>query len=143
MAALNTKPGSSTPGQRMRLHQRKRRLGWTDDQLHDAIGASSTTLLSSVEASACIRRLGGGELPYPPGQKPAPFAGKRKRTDATRMIAPGHIEQITRLLRVYFDDEAAGLAWLAKDFDAKHPRDLLTAKRAGQVILVLKGMIER
>lgn len=128
----------------MRLHQRKRCLGWTDEQLHDAIGASSTTLLSSAQASACIRRLGGGELPYPPGRKPTPFAGRRKRTDATQMIADGHIEQITRLLRLYFDDEpTAGLAWLGKDFDAQRPRELLTAKRAGRVIRVLKRMIER
>ncbi len=127
----------------MRLHQRKRRLGWTDDQLHDAIGASSTKDLSSAQASDCIRRLGGGELQHPPGRKPAPFAGKRKRTDATRMIAAGHIEQITRLLCVYFDDEPAGLAWLAKDFGATDPRGLFTAKRAGQVIRVLKSMIER
>ncbi len=144
MAELNTKPGSSTPGQRMRLHQRKRRLGWTDDQLHDAIGTSSTTALSSAQASDCIRRLGGGELPHPPGRKPAPFAGRRKRTDATRMIAAGHIEQITRLLLLYSDgNEPAGLAWLAKDFGATDPRGLLTAKRAGQVIRVLKRMVER
>lgn len=143
MATLNTKPGSSTPGQRVRLHQRKRPLGWTDDQLHDAIGAGSTTLLSSAQASTCIERLGGGEIPYPPGRKPAPFAGTCKRTDATRMIAPGHIERITRLLHVCFDDAAAGLAWLVKDFEAKHPRDLLTAKRAGQVVRVLQRMIER
>ncbi len=143
MAELNAKPGSSTPGQRQRLHQLKRKLGWSDDQLHEAIGAASTTLLSSAEASACIRRLGGGELPYPPGQKPAPFAGRPKRTDATRMIAPDHEEQIVRLLRVYFDDEAAGLAWLKKDFDADTPRDLLTAARASQVIYVLKQMIAR
>ena len=78
-----------------------------------------------------IRHLGGGDLPYPAGEKPAPYGGKRKTTDATRMIAPDHIEQIERLLRECFDDEAAGLAWLEKDFDAKHPRDLPTAQRAG------------
>jgi len=127
----------------MRLHQLKRRLAWTDDQLHDAIGASSTTKLSSAQASACITRLGGGTLLYPPGQKPAPFAGKRRWTDAVRAIAPDHEEQITRLLREYFDDDAAGLAWLEKDFDAQSPRDLLTAARAGQVIRVLKDMIAR
>lgn len=107
------------------------------------IGAESTTLLSASEASACIRRLGGGDLPYPPGEKPAPFQGKRKRSDAIRMIAPDHEEQIERLLREYFGDLDAGLAWLAKDFDAQHPHDLLTAKRAGQVIRVLKDMIDR
>lgn len=143
MAHLATESGSSTPRQRQVLHQLKRRHGWTDDELHAAIGAESTTRLSASEASACIRRLGGGKLPYPPGQKPAPYAGQRKTTDATRMIAPDHEEQIARLMGEYFNDEAAGLAWLKKDFDADRPRDLLTAQRAGEVIHVLKDMIER
>ena len=143
MAKLRTQPGSSTPKQRCRLHQLKRRHGWSDDQLHDAIGAESTTLLSAGQASSCIRRLGGGKLPNPPGQKPSPFKGKRKQTDATRMIMPDHTEQIERLLGEYFGDQTAGLAWLNKDFDAPTPRDLLTAKRAGQVIHVLKEMIQR
>ena len=59
------------------------------------------------------------------------------------MIAPDHVEQIERLLREYFGDLPTGLAWLERDFDAKHPRDLLTAQRAGQVIWVLKDMIAR
>jgi len=60
------------------------------------------------------------------------------------MILPAHEEQIARLLREAFGgNEAAGAAWLEKDFGAKTPRDLLTAMRAGQVIHVLKGMIER
>ena len=143
MASLSTEPRSSRPKQRQRLHQLKRRLGWSDDDLHDAIGVESTKMLSAAQASDCIERLGGGELPNPPGQKPAPYAGKRKTTDGTRMIHPDHVEQIERLLGEYFDDEAAGLAWLNKDFDARHPRDLLTAKRAGQVIHVLKDMIAR
>jgi hypothetical protein len=77
------------------------------------------------------------ELPNPPGEKPRPYA-RKNRTGATRMITPDHEEQITRLLGEYFTDLAAGLAWLRKDFDAKCPRDLLTAARAGQVIHVLK-----
>ncbi|MCH7591460.1 MAG: HNH endonuclease [Planctomycetes bacterium] len=59
------------------------------------------------------------------------------------MIAPDHEEQIERLLREHFGDLATGLAWLEKDFDAQSPRDLLTAKRAGEVIYVLKAMMER
>ena len=143
MAELNAKARSSTPKQRQRLHQLKRRLRWTDDELHEAIGVKSTTLLSAAQASEYIRRLGGGDLPYPPGQKPSPYAGKRKTTDAVRMISPDHVEHIERLLGECFDDQAAGLAWLEKDFKVKHPRDLLTAKRAGQVIRVLKDMIKR
>ncbi len=121
----------------------KRRQGWSDDELHDAIGAASTTSLSSEEASECIRRLGGGPLPHAPGHKPAPYAGRPNRTAATRMIAPDHEEQIERLLREHFGDLDAGLVWLEKNFDAKRPRDLLTASRAGQVIHVLKDMIAR
>ena len=82
------------------------------------------------------------ELANPPGEKPRPYAHK-KTTDATRMIAPDHEEQITRLLGECFADPAAGLAWLERDFGAKTPRDLLTAKRAGQAIYVLKTMIAR
>lgn len=59
------------------------------------------------------------------------------------MIAPDHEEQIERLLGEYFGDQASGLAWLNKDFDAPTPHDLLTAQRAGQVIHVLKEMIQR
>ncbi len=143
VAKLATHPGSSTPKQRCRLHQLKRRHGWTADQLHHAIGSPSTTSLSAAEASECIKRLGGGKLPHPPGKKPAPFAKKPRRTDATRMIAPDHVEQIDRMLREHFGDMEAGHAWLKKDFDAETPRDLLTARRAGQVIHVLKEMIER
>jgi len=140
---LSVQPGSSTKRQRQVLHQLKRRHGWADDDLHRAIGRESTTLLSASEASACIQRIGGGDLPNPPGEKPAPFTGRRQRTDATRMIAPDHEEQVYRLLREHFGSEADGLAWLKKNFEADCPRDLLTAKRAGQVIRVLKDMIER
>ena len=59
------------------------------------------------------------------------------------MIQADHIEQIERLLAEYFGDKAAGRAWLEKDFDVKHPRDLLTAKAAGNLIRVLKDMIDR
>ena len=143
MATLRTQPESSTARQRQVLHQLKRRHGWTDDELHHAIGADSTTRLSASQASECIRRLGGGKLANPPGQKPAPYAGRRKTTDATRMITPDHEEQIERTLCEHFGDLPTGLAWLARDFDAKQPRDLLTAKRAGQVIRVLKDMLSR
>ncbi len=79
------------------------------------------------------------ELANPPGQKPRPY--RRKQTaGATRMITPHHEEQITRLLGERFTDLAAGLAWLRKNFDASTPRDLLTAKRSGQVLHVLKDM---
>ncbi len=143
MAVLCPHPGSSTAKQRQVLHQVKRRRGWSDAELHDAIGAESTTELSAAQASACIRRLGKMELANPPGEKPAPFAGNRKRTTATRMIAPDHEEHIERWLIEYFGNLASGLAWLEKDFSAKSPHDLLTARRAGTVLYVLKNMIAR
>lgn len=143
MAQLRTQPGSSTPRQRQVLHQLKRKLGWTDADLHNAIGAGSTTLLSAAQASERIRRLGGGDLPYPPGEKPGSYAGRRRVTDAVRMISPDHEEQIERLITEYFGNAEAGVAWLRKDFDVNHPRDPLTAKRAGQVIHVLKIMLGR
>ena len=74
MAVLNPKPGTSTAKQRQVLHQIKRQHGWSDDELHAAIGVDSTTLLSSAQASACIRRLGDMELANPPGEKPRPYA---------------------------------------------------------------------
>ena len=142
MAQLKTAPGSSTRKQRMILHQLKRRHGWSDDDLHEALGTDSTTHLSAAQASACIERISGMPLPNPPGQKPSPYA-RKKATGATRMIAQDHEEQIDRLLVEHFGDPDAGSAWLEKNFDAKRPRDLLTAIRAGQVIHVLKDMIAR
>ena len=140
---LNSEPGSSTAKQRQILHQIKRRHGWSDDDLHDAIGAASTTVLSAAQASACIGRLGGMKLANPPGQKPSPYPYHSRASGAVRMVHADHIEQIERLLAEYFGDEAAGRAWLEKDFKVKHPKDLLTAKVAGNVIRVLKGMINR
>ncbi len=43
----------------------------------------------------------------------------------------------------YFDSEYLSTAWLKKNFDARQPRDLLTAIRAGHVIRVLKDMLAR
>ena len=142
MAYLATKPGSSTAKQRQVLHQLKRRHGWSDTDLHEVIGASSTTMLSAAEASECIQRIGGARLPNPPGEKPRP-SGRKRTSGVTRMITPDHEEQIERLLVEYFGDRGKGWAWLEKNFDAVCPRDLLTAVRAGQVIHVLKDMIGR
>jgi len=52
MASLQTQPGTSTPKQRQRLPQLKHRHGWTDDDLHAAIGCQSATILSAAQASA-------------------------------------------------------------------------------------------
>lgn len=141
-AALRTRPGTSTPDQRRKIVVLGKRKGLDLAAIRDLAGGRLHDL-SSADASALIVRLGGGALPNPPGKKPAPYAGNRKTNDAVRMIAPGHVDQIERLLVEYFGSLDAGRAWLRKDFRANEPRELLTAQRAGQVIGVLKRMIER
>jgi len=149
MPQLNDKLGSSTAKQRQLLHKIKRRLGFSDEQLHDAIGAASTKDLSAAAASAAIDRLGGFALPNEPGTKKSPYAGK-KPSAATRMITDDHVDEILRLGLAYFPDHYALMAWLAKNFkipfatDARaYIRQLGTAKRAGEVIRVLKEMNRR
>ena len=155
MAKLNDQPGSSTAKQRQLLHKIKRRRGMTDDDLHSAIGAESTTQLSAAEASAAIERLSGRGLPHPPGQKPSPYAGKRRAPGTIRMITEDQVDQIVRLGSGYFDNYQAFAAWLVKDFKVPEIRGLqfaglrnlirglATAARAGQVIAVLKTMTTR
>ncbi len=142
MASLRTAIGTSTPCQRKMLVLTARKQGISLDQLRDYVGGSLRQL-SAKEASDWINRLGGGELPHQPGRKPAPYAGRRRRTDAVRMICDDHVEQIERLMDEYFDSQGQSTAWLQKNFDANKPRDLLTAIRAGHVIRVLKDMLAR
>lgn len=66
-----------------------------------------------------------------------------KKTDATLMITPDHEKQIERLLREHFNDLESGLSWLATNFDAQRPRDLLTAQRAVQVLRALEDVRQR
>jgi hypothetical protein len=149
MATLNTNPGSSTAMQRQALHRIKRKRGWSDDQLHAAIGTGSTCDLSSQEASECITRLSGVKLPNPPGKKPSVYPDK-KTPGVARMITEDQIEQISRLGLTYFGIPREFRAWLAKDFKVPHDgnvlhmiRQLATAERAGQVIRVLRMMHAR
>ena len=142
MPGLSTHPGSSTPKQRMMLHRIKRHKGWTDDQLHDAIGEQSTTHLSCLQASRLIDSLGHVPLPNEPGQKPRPYARKKER-GVIRMITADQVDQITRLMCQYFDTEQAGYAWLRKNFKVDCASRIGTAWRAGQIIHVLKEMHAR
>ncbi len=64
---------------------------------------------------------------------PVLFAGKPKIYERLGFRALGEC----------FTNPAAGLAWLRKDFNGSTPWDLLMAKRAGQVVHVLKTMIAR
>ena len=143
MASLNEQPGSSTSRQRCKLHSLKRRKRWTDDDLHVAIGADSTTKLSAKQASDAIARLGGGDLPNPPGQAPRAYT-TRATPGATRMITDAHVEQIHRLLNQRFPrSHGDKLHWLKRNFKVTCARDLATAQRAGEVIRVLKDMAAR
>ena len=143
MAELRKQPGTSTPGQRQKLHMLKRRRKMSAEQFHDVLGVDSCTKLSSAEASDWIKRLGGGELANPPGKKPPAYKGKRG-TGATRMISPEQIEQIDRLAMEYFDgDTVRARRWLKTNFKVDETRELATAKRGGEVIAVLKGMHNR
>ncbi len=154
MAVLNPKPGSSTAKQRQMLHRIKRRRGWSDAELHNAIGTDSTTKLSARKASEHIQRLTGMDLPNEPGQRPSPYAGK-KSVGAIRMIDNDHVEQIYRLGLLYFARPAAFGAWLSKNFNVPFRqlthmddipallRQLGTAERAGHVIYALREMLTR
>ena len=54
------------------------------------------------------------------------------------------VEQITRLILVYFDGhEDRAVAWLNKNFKVTEPAKLQTAARGGNVIAVLKRMHAR
>ena len=156
MAELNTKPGSSSPMQRYLLHRIKRDHGWSDELFHEIIGFDSTKDMSAAQASEAIKRLGGIELANPPGQKPGVYKSKRAGA-AVRKIAAAHVKQIARLGLEYFDSTPELVGWLAKNFlkgvSFIPPTDaeglyrlidnLLTARRAGHVIMTLKRMCAR
>ena len=143
MARLRTTPESSTKEQRCKLHQLKRRLRMTDEQLHDAIGAESTTALSAAAASECITRLGGGALPNPPGKKPSVYKGRAK-PGVVRMISSDQVDQIERLIREYFNyDQEQSAVWFRSTFKCATIRELGTAKRGAVAISTLKGMHTR
>ena len=149
MASLNTNPGSSTKAQRCMLHKIKRRHGWSDDQLHAAIGTGSTKDLSAKDASDHIERLSGVTLPNPPGRKPSVYPAK-KVPGVARMITQDHVDQIVHLGMTHFASPEHFKQWLVKDFKLARAdrlsvmiRQLATAQRAGQVIRVLKQMHAR
>lgn len=141
MATLKTKPGSSTAKQRKAIAIEGKRRGMTIDRLREMAGCRLHEL-SSKDASALITRLTDRGLPNPPGKKPKAYP-RKKKTDATRMITQDQCDQIKRLALDYFGENAPALAWLKLNFNADIVRDLATAKRAGEVIAVLKGMHER
>ena len=142
MATLNPKPGSSSKAQHRTLILAARSQGIDTSELRSLVGGSIRKL-SVATCSDWIKRFGGGDLANPPGQKPGPYTGKRSAGNV-RMISADQIDQITRLAREYFDgQDPADSDWLLKNFKVADPRQLATAKRAGEVIAVLKGMHQR
>lgn len=140
-ATIDTSPGSISAAQIQALLATGRKRGMTIDDVRAAVGGSLRKL-SRAEASALIVRLGGGELPNPPGEPPRT---KRRKAEpgVYRMITEQHCEQIARLLNQVFATPREAAAWLQKNFKVLDLRQLRTAMRAGDVIYVLKEIIER
>jgi hypothetical protein len=154
MAELNSKPGSSTAKQHQALAIAGKGRGLSLAEIRKAVGGSLRKL-SAAEASRWIEHFSGQGLPNPPGQKPSAYKGKRPAPGTVRMMTEDQIDQIMRLGVDYFAEVHLLIAWLVKDFKVPDlaargarghraiVRQLGTAKRAGQVIRVLKLMIAR
>ena len=156
MPALNDKPGSSSKAQHKALILAGHKSGMDVDAIRTLVGGSLRAL-SAADNSSWITKLGGGDLPNPPGQKPKPYAGRKATPGTARMITPDHIEQIARLGVEYFSgNRDAFWNWLHKNFNGPDfiPETdqgasdairlaLETAQRAGEVIRALKTMHNR
>ena len=154
MASLNPQPSSSSARQHQVLVLAGKRQGLELDEIRKMVGGSIRSL-SAADCSEWIRKLSGKGLANPPGKAPRPYG--RKRTDAIRLITPFHFRRIASLGLKYFGNYAAFGAWLSKNFVDEVPdrpaesaaqvedllRQLGTAERAGQIIRVLKEMIQR
>ena len=157
-SALSDAPGSSTKLQHQRLVMAGRDRGLDLNEIRSMCGGSLRAL-SARAASDWITRFTGRDLPNPPGQ--APRAYRHPAPGTTRMIAEKHIGQILLLLCKVFPTLDAGLYWLAGNFKipvvnlkstgrtlhsvtvaspTETIRQLGTARRAGEVIRVLKAM---
>jgi len=140
--ALRSTPNSSTAKQHQTLVIAASKKGLDLHELRKMVGGSLRRL-SAKECSDWIERLSGDALPNPPGGKPWPYP-RRKARDTFRMVTADHIEQIGRLMLRYFENnQAAAIAWFRKNWKVDSPSDLLSTKDAGEVIRVLKEMVER
>lgn len=154
MAELNPRPGSSTKRQHRALVIAGRRLGFDLADVRKTVGGSLCKL-SAAEASLWIGHFTGRDLANPPGQKPGAYKGKRPAPGTVRMITDDQVEQIVRLGVEYFGEAHMLISWLVKNFKIDSTaargqrghraivRHLGTAKRAGEVIRVLKEMVQR
>lgn len=137
--ALDTRQATSTPQQRKRIVLLGNSQSLTVDDLRDMTPLGSLRELSKQEASDLIERLGGGRM-QTARQSPYP---RRQSTDATRMITREHVTIITEMMERKFGDSEHALAWLKRNFKVDTVRDLGTAERAGEVVAVLKEMLDR
>lgn len=144
MPSLRTAPGTSTAKQRQRIGIDARRLGFDLAEVRAWFSVDSLTELSSAQASECIKRMDGGDLPRPPGTGSRPPA--RAARGSTRIITREQISEIKRLLDDYFND---GLdmarkqsAWLRKIYGVEQVRDIGTSQAANRCIWALQRMIK-
>lgn len=143
MASLRSAPGTSTPKQRQRIGIDARRLGFDLAEVRDWFHVESLKDLSSAQASECIQRLGGGDLPRLPGTGSRPSA--RAARGSTRIITREQIAEIKRLLNDYFNDGLDVVrkksAWLRKVYGVEQVRDIGTSQAANRCIWALRRMI--
>ncbi len=141
MPTLNQKPGSITKEQIRKLNVAARRCGLDLEALRESCGTDSIRTLSAADASMHIRRLSREDLPNPPGK--APNKRRRATPGILTMIDAPLIEQIERLGMQFFGDDDKFRSWLEKNFKCRDARQLASARRAGEVINVLKRMLDR
>lgn len=144
MPNLRTEAGSSTPKQRKTIGATARRIGLTIAEVRDWYHVQSLCDLSSAQASECIQRLGGGELPRPPGTGSRPSA--RAVRGSRRMITEAQVREIDKLLDDYFNDgidaRRKKTAWLQKIYRVDQVRDIGTSQAANRCIWSLRRMIK-
>lgn len=142
---INSKPGSITRYQLQKLILTGKERGLvrgTDlSGLREACGTVSLRGLSRLEASQCIARISGQSLPHAPGK--APRTRRRSLPGILPMIDAALIQQIERLGLQHFGDEDHFRNWLEKNFKVRDVRQLASARSAGEVIHVLKQMLDR
>ncbi len=143
--SINDKPGSITRAQLQKLvlagKDRGLVRGADLSGLREACGVVSLKGLSRAAAHQCIKRISGEDLANEPGK--APRTRKRSVPGILPMIDAALIQQIERLGVMHFGDDDHFRSWLEKNFKVRDARQLASARRAGEVINVLKQMLDR
>ncbi len=143
--SINDKPGSITRAQLQKLvlagKERGLVRGADLSGLREACGVISLKGLSRAAAHQCIKRISGEDLANEPGK--APRTRRRTAPGVLPMISAQLIQQIERLGLQHFGDEDHFRNWLEKTFKVRDVRQLASARSAGEVIHVLKEMLDR